>query len=273
MKKLISIWFTLLPAITFCQATAPACDGLKDGIFYNYPKNSTERIMQVRKGDLAKEVTIGQKDTLSWRIKWQDNCTYSLTYISGKIGSKQMRDFVQQHTLAFRIETVTADYYVYTGYYDDAKKGLSYSKDTMWLHEQLAPTNSVFLIQVTNLAQFKRAHFSDTSRYALLYIYRPAKFIGFGASYPMYFDNSIMCVVPNKSGFMFQVRKEGIYSIRGPGGEIAEVKVDIKLGKSYYVKTILRSSLFDGQRSEAIVMPEDKGKEEFSEVTLSTQSN
>jgi len=60
---------------------------------------------------------------------------------------------------------------------------------------------------------------------------------------------------------------------RIPEGEIAEIKVDIKFSKAYYIEAIQRSSLFNGQRSEAILMPEDKGKQEFSEVTLSIRSN
>ncbi|MES1249438.1 MAG: hypothetical protein ABUL46_02070, partial [Chitinophaga rupis] len=56
---------------------------IHDGLFYLYPKNTAARLVDIRQGDEVLETEIGKTDTTRWTVKWIDDCTYSLKYVSG----------------------------------------------------------------------------------------------------------------------------------------------------------------------------------------------
>ncbi len=270
-KDLLSL-LILMPLFSFCQENKLNCEALKNGVFYNYPRNSDENIIQIREGNLMKEVTIGKKDTVIWKVKWKNNCTYSLQYLSGDVGSKEILELVKKHSLDFRIDSITADYYLYTGFFDNEKKWMSFTRDTIWMKEKQVSGSRIFLTQVTDLGKQKRAHFSDTSKYALLYIYRPGKFIGFAASYNIYVNDYLMCILANKSGFIYKISKEGTYSIGGKLPNSVPLIADIRFGKSYYIKSTFGIPLIATlKRVDMELISDNIGKQEFLEVDVSTQ--
>ncbi len=273
MKKTFYYLLLLMPFFAFCQKNKLDCESLKNGTFYNYPRNSDENIFQIRQGDLMKEVIIGKKDTITWKVKWKNDCTYSVKYVSGNVDKKEALEMIKNHSFDFRIEAITPDYYVYSGFFDDVKRGVNFTRDTMWIKEKQVPGSRIFFTQVADMAKLKRARFSDTSKYALLYMYRPGKFIGFAASYGIYVDDYLMCMLGNKSGFIYKILKEGKYSIGGKLPNSVPIIVDVRFGKSYYIKSTFGVPLLASlKRVDMELVADDVGKNEFLEVNVSTMS-
>jgi hypothetical protein len=261
----------MFPLISLAQ-NKTSCNDLHNGFSYYYPRNSAERYCSIRQGDTAYEVNLVQNDTSVWRIHWLDDCTFSEKYISGgkKIPPQSLR-VLKQHTLIYEITGVTDEYYLFTGRFDK-KSNLPVQIDTAWLHEKInVPSNELFK-RVANENLLRRAHFSDTSKYAVLYLYRPGKLTNSLGDYLVYFDDDIMCVAHNKSGYIFKILKEGKFNIKSRLlKDESSVPVDIKFGKVYYVKSMIHwgisSRLYNFKLAMELMDP-GQGKTEFAETNL-----
>lgn len=272
MKMICWFLFCLMPFISVAQDSQSGCAAIKNGVFYFYPKNGAERYMDIREGELLHETNMTTGDTSAWQVKWTGDCTYSLQYISGNNKmSAEMQQFVKQHQLVFQVTNISGDYYIFKGYVDKTSNP-PVQTDTMWLHEKTSIASNELFRQVKNSALLKRAHFSDTSRYAVVYLYRPGKLTNSLGNYLVYFDDIPMCVAKNKSGYIFKVLKEGKFEVKSKLYKDESVTVlDVKFGSTYYVKSMIHwtisSRLYNFKLEMAVVKP-DRGQMEFEEVNL-----
>src|SRR6266700_1277202 len=122
----------LLLSLTAGAQDNSSCAGVHNGIFHYYPKNSLVHLYCLRQGDLQYENEDSNTDTTVWRINWTSDCTYTEQYISGSHTlTDKTRTFLSKHLLAYKIVSVTDDYYVAKEYLNKVS-GLYMETDTLW---------------------------------------------------------------------------------------------------------------------------------------------
>ncbi|HYK57410.1 MAG TPA: hypothetical protein VEV15_13160, partial [Flavisolibacter sp.] len=141
--------------------------------------------------------------------------------------------------------------------------------DTMWFHEKVTiPNNELFKPYKTRFIP-RKDRFSDTSQYAVLYIYRPGKLTNSLADFLVYFDENIMWVAHNNSGQLFKIFKEGKYRIKSRLMKDEDyIDVDFRFGQTYYIKSKIKWGFYRGNnfKLEMEEMKPEKGQKEFDEV-------
>ena len=264
------LMMSFIPAIGNAQILS-GCPALKTGIFYSYPKNTADKYVTYREKGIAKEYDLVKGDSSIWKVDWKDDCTYSLKYVSGSAKlNPEMDDFVRKHTLLFTIRETTADYYVFNTFIDKLK-GIQLGSDTMWLREKLNHVPTRLFEPVANPQAVKKARFSDTSQYAVVYLYRPGKFTNsVGEGFMVSLDELPIAKMPNKTAYIFKVFQPGnhTFSSRLDKDESKAV-VNIEMGKSYYVKAAINWGLYSINKNyklEMKIMPDKEGKPEFNEA-------
>jgi hypothetical protein len=257
-----------LPVLVHCQDKSPDCRQLHDGIYYYYPINSTNRYVCYRQGNLQREIDLTTGDSAIWQVSWEGFCAYSLKYISGnKKMPPETLKFLKKHTQVFRIEAVTEDYYVYTSFIDEISS-MSVKKDTLWLHEKATLVNNAFFSYYPDETALQREHFSDTSRYAVLYLYRPGKFTNSLVNSLVYCNDNIMWVSRNNSGCLVKILKEGEIELKSKRYEDeSAIKLNIQFGKKYYVKSLDHWNL-SGGRLEMVAVDAAEGLPAFQQVKI-----
>lgn len=267
-------FFFLLYLLTACtvysQPSKQDCDQFRNGTFYSYPKNSMDQYADIRNGDFQSEKNLITGDSSLWKINWHNDCTYTMQYISGNIKmSVEQVDFFQTHKILTKIETVNPDYYVYKTYIDKAL-GAFITTDTMWMQPKLIPGNNKVFEQVPANIALKKLKFSDTSSYALLYVYRPGRFTGSKGEYIVYFDDNAMCVSKNNTALIFKIFKEGSFKLSAKlfTQKVIEEKIEIEFGKKYYLNAGLKftGTTGSGWRPDMKMVEEAKGAEGFLEA-------
>ncbi len=269
---LFIFYFIAFPIVLSAQGKLPSCSDLKNGVFHFYPKNSSDHDVNIREGDLLRETNSKTGDTILWQVKWPDDCTYTLKYISGNLPMPDENlKFLKKHTLLYEIGKITNDYYLFKGYVDKTSN-IPIQVDTMWLNEKFNRVSNELFKSVANTAILRRAKFSDTSKYAVLYVYRPKKIAISLTNYAVYFDNTLMCVAQNNSGFIFKILKEGEFEVKSKlFKDEAAVKVNIKFGKTYYVKSIIKwgiTSRLYNFKLDMVNTPAEQGSLEFDDVDV-----
>ena len=271
--KLLLIVLCCCPLLTKSQDKL-SCRDLRTGIFYAYPKNMEGRYFYTRDSLFQKEIEVIKGDTLVWKVKWLNSCTYSLKYVSGyKEEDKDQADFANKHIVIVKIKAITDNYYTYSAYIDEISDNPVVS-DTLWLTEKVNfTTNKTFEMVSDGIVPGKK-HFNDTSKYALVYVYRPGKLTNSASNYLVYFDDYVACVAKNKSGYIFKVFREGPLEIKSSlYKDQAAVKVDIKFGQKYFVRSMVHwtiSSKLYNFKLEMKLMEPAEGETEFDEVKLQT---
>jgi len=259
--------FACYPVCGYSQAAT--CKDLHTGILYSYPKNSSDRYVIERDEKFQKEVILNSNDSILYEIKWKDDCTYAQKYVSGgKKLPKEALDILAKHDLVSEIESITADYYTYALYLDK-KSNLPISKDTMWLHEKAVIANNELFTPYKTRTIPRKDHFSDTSKYAVLYIYRPGKFTNSLANFVVYLDDNILWVAKNNSGYVFKILKEGKLNIKSRlMKDESSADVDFKFGKVYYVRSAIKWGFHKGRnfKLEMEAVKPEAGQLEFDEV-------
>jgi hypothetical protein len=262
----------IAPRQAGCQTKAITCADIKTGVFYFYPKNSTDRFVSTRDDKQVIEKNTVKGDSTIWEITWNSDCEYSLKYLSGNAKMPDdTKAFFQKHKLVYQISNVTPEYYTFTGYVDKIKNN-PIQADTIWLNERVnIPDNRLFK-NIPNPAVLRKERFSDTSKYAVLYVYRPGKLTNSLGSYLIYFDDNIMCVAKNRSGYIFKIFKEGQFTIKSRlYKDESSTMLDVKFGKTYYVKSMIHwtisSRLYNFKLEMKVMNPED-GQNEFGDVDL-----
>jgi hypothetical protein len=247
------------------------CSALKTGVFYSYPKNTADKYVTYREKGIAKEYDLVKGDSSIWKVDWKDDCTYSLKYVSGSAKlNPEMADFFRKHTLLYTIREATADYYVFNTFLDKLK-GIRLGSDTMWMRKKLNHVPTRLFEAVANPQALKKARFSDTSQYAVVYLYRPGKFTNsINADIMVSFDELPIAQTPNKTAYIFKVFQPGNHTFTSRlDKDESKAAVNIEMGKSYYVKSAINwgiYSLSKNYKLEMIIMPEKEGKAEFTEA-------
>lgn len=258
--------FFLLSQTCFAQQKL-TCNDIHEGVFYNYPKNSSEKYIDIREGEFVHENNLINGDTSLWKIKWNNDCTYTLSLMdmNGKM-EQQTREMMKKHKLIFTINTVTNDYYVFTGYVDKTTNP-PIVNDTMWMHEKVNVANNELFKPIPAHLATKKNAISDTSKYALLFVYRPGKLKLSQANYLIYFDNNLMCVAQNSSGYVFKILKEGKFELKSRlNKDESSLPLDIHFGKSYFVKTKIQWGIYrhlSNYKLENTEMSKEQGLTEF----------
>lgn len=268
MPKLTPTLFLVfaLPLTALSQDQAPP---FSNGIFYTYSNTKHIRYRLERNGETEKDINLDSGDSSVWRMNWKDNQTYTFEYIGGNSPQmKGMEKFLEKHKIACKIEKVTADYYIYSGYFDKVTN-LPISKDTVWLHEKAVVAYSDLYRPVNGMVELKKMHFSDTSTYALLYVYRPGKMTNSWSDFLVYCNDNLLWVARNRAGTVVKILREGEIELSSRLlKDSASVKVDIHFGHVYYVKSMVHWGLYKrgNYHLEMASVPADQGVMEFAEV-------
>jgi len=270
MKNLLFLLFGFSTMEVIAQIKN--CEDIKNGVFYSYPKNVSKQYQLTRKGDIQKETDLITGDSSIWKVTWLNDCSYSLAYISGSVKiTNEMKTFAESHNLVTKIETITGDFYSYHIYIDKVA-GKYLLADTIWFQKKSAVVNNTLFEAVPPNTSNKKLNFNSKSPYALLYVYRPAKFVGKKVDYLLYFDENIMCTAKNATGYIFKVFKEGNFNLSAKIYDEKDitVNVNIKLGEKIYVHTQFKTISFDTNylRPKLMIVDEEKGSEEFSEIEM-----
>ncbi len=136
--KLRSSLFPLLlvsASLIFIRSEAldVSCEGLRNGQFYYYGKQSGEHFLILRQGSLQKEVNTVTKDTSYWSVAWINDCTYTASYLSGGgMKSNEEISFLRSHITIIQVQKVTTDYYIIKGALDSLNSRM-YLVDTVWM--------------------------------------------------------------------------------------------------------------------------------------------
>lgn len=126
------------------------------------------------------------------------------------------------------------------------------------LSEKLASSHSI-------LEDDEAAGTDSTSNYATLYLYRPKSSAGFAVSYTINLDDSAICRITNNSKFEIKIYNPGAHKIWAKTEAKAIVPIDVKLGKSYYIKCGVQMGFWVGQPQLTLVYP-SQGKAEYELV-------
>lgn len=263
------IIFLIIPIIHRAQ-TIPTCASLKNITAYFYPKNSTDAYLEVIAGDRAVETMATTGDSSVWEVKWTGDCSFTQKYIGGSIAMPEgTLKFLKKNKLRYDVDNVTAEYFTFKVYVDK-QKAVPIQEDTMWFKERPIKMNSVLVDRVTDPSEPQRAHFRDTSQYALLYVYRPGKFAMSGVNNPVYLDDNLICITTSNSSYIFKIKKEGMHEVKTKlFKNESVVNLNVQFGKSYYIKSMmhLRFTLSDKNFNvEVAQMDNATGAREFGGV-------
>lgn len=256
------------PFFCFAQSTINNCSNLKSGVFHFYPKNTNEHIIIYIEGDKQIEINPRTNDTTFSEVVWSNNCSFTQKFISSTSEiDKKTTKFLKKHILAYKVEEHTDEYYTVKGYIDKLS-GTLIQSDTIWLVEKIREPVLPFIEQITTTEE-QRLHIKDTSSYALLYIYRPGKLTNSLSNYPVYINDNPICVMKNKSGFIFKIYREGEYVFTSSLlNNKSAVTLNIEFGKKYYLKSMIHWGMYRGlanYKLEMAVVPNTPGAEEFSD--------
>lgn len=135
----------------------------------------------------------------------------------------------------------------------------------------LRPSDSLAIKAIdTSQMQRSSAELSDTSKYALLYVYRPKKFAGSAIVYTIRISNSLLKdeVVGdanNNTKFMIKLYEEGKTEISAKTESKRSVTLNVRFGEKYYLKCGVTMGVLVG-RPELLLIDPLKGEIEYANV-------
>jgi hypothetical protein len=266
VRIVIMLILTSYGIIPFASSQTNGCSIFRKGVFHVYLTKDGKHYIVYRDDQTEKEVVDGSTDTLVWHIDWKDDCDYTVQYLSntgGLTGAQQK--FLKKHKLFYHLQPGDKEYCVYTETVDKIG-GPLVEKDTMWLHEVAYPISAPLAVLVKSESLLRNRHFSDTSLYAVVYIYRPKKMMLSVSSYDMYLENNLLCTMKNNSSYIFAVFRQGAVNLWSRClKDTCYLRLNIQPGKSYYVRSTIDFGMF-GLKNFKLKMelvPAAEGKEEF----------
>ena len=138
-------------------------------------------------------------------------------------------------------------------------------KDTLWLHERSQPT-SPLMAEIRSESYLRGMRFSDTSSYAVVFLYRPATTTFYFSSFDIYAEGHFICTIKDDAQRMYAVYRKGPFLLEARyDRDTCLLPLNIEAGKAYYVRAALHNGMF-GPRNYKVVlepMPADKGQKEF----------
>jgi hypothetical protein len=270
------IFFSVFPFFSSAQDSKLNCQDIKTGIFYYYPKNSTGPYIVYMTDGFEKDIDMITGDTTLWEIDRIDDCSYKQLLIAtnDRNVTEGNRKALKKHKIISKTLAITDDYLIYADYLDKISDQ-PFARDTAWFHEKIDYKNSAVYQRITDSSYITNAHFTDTSKYALLYVYRPGRTMRIFDRYPIYINDVFICEAKNKIGYLFKIYKEGTYTFKSRIYYNADsVAVDIKFGKTYYVRSLelnpikFREDKFNLKME--LIDPET-GQAEFNNVKFQTR--
>ena len=135
LKLYLSLSLLIIAALLFSftwKKKLTYCKDYHKGEFYSNPVNFSKKYKLIRDDSYQLNITIGTTDTSINKIKWLDDCTYTLDYISGG-GSKPSN--LTHHTVCGFI-VKTADDYCVTRISLDSVTSKVIRMDTIWTKPQ-----------------------------------------------------------------------------------------------------------------------------------------
>ena len=104
--------------------------------------------------------------------------------------------------------------------------------------------------------------------YALIYIYRPANFVGFAVSYNIDVeDKEDVWKCKNGRGKIIKITKESPITLHAKTEADAFLTFDVEFGKEYYVECTIRPGAFVGQ-PQIKLKNATEGRSEFDQIKL-----
>lgn len=263
MKYLLYPFLLSLPYVSSAQ-DKNQCVQYHDGVFYSYPKNSGSQYIDYRSGSTVKEIEVGKTDTSYWSVKWLDPCTYELKLQSGGTLKPADKQFMKEHSLVYHITATGKDYYTFEGFVDKLNT-ISVNNDTCWLRPSVNHLKKPLFTQIQNETILRRQKFSDTSQYAVLYIYRSKKINQMLIDYPVYLNDNLLFVAHNNSSAIYKILREGPASFFGKFEKnTTNATVDFKFGKKYFLKCDIHIGFY--AKPDLKPVDEEKGREEFGNI-------
>lgn len=105
----------------------------------------------------------------------------------------------------------------------------------------------------------------SSANYSTLYLYRVGDFVGSAIGYNVYLDDSVICRITNNSKFEIKIYKPGTHKVWAKTEAKAIVPLEIKPGRSYYIKCGIQTGFWVGQPQMNLVYP-THGKEEYESM-------
>jgi hypothetical protein len=243
-----------------------------NGVYHYYHSGKmNEHYLFILQTDTLLFINLEKSDTFFYSAKWTANNILTTTYISGEghVKRKELKK-VKKNEVLYKIVGNTDDYILFQTYHGTISKKAAID-DTLWLSEKSGIKFNALYQQVFNENEIKLSNFSDTSNYALVYIYRPGKFTNHLADIPIFFNGQSVFAAKNKSGYLFKIYKEGDLNIMSKiFADKSAVNLKIKTGKVYYVKAMIHwtaaSKFLYNFNLEMAIMDNQKGETEMKEV-------
>jgi hypothetical protein len=275
---LAAIVFSIFPFLTQAQNSKLNCKDVKTGVFYYYPKNSTGPYIIYMTDEFEKDIDMTTGDSTLWKIERIDDCSSKerLITTNDRNMSESNRKALKKHTIIGQTLTITDDYITYADYLDKISKH-PFTTDTAWFHEKVNYKNTGMYQMVKDSSYITDPHFTDTSKYALLYIYRPGRGFLILARYLISLNDNIICIGKNKAGYIFKIFQEGNYTVKSSlYKDIASVNFDVKFGRVYYVKSSIEwgiTNTLSNFRLRMENMDPEKGKVDFQDVDFQKENS
>jgi hypothetical protein len=228
----------LLPLVGSPQQGTLSCGQLKQGTFYMYPRNSESAYEVHFNGDQILQKSMKTADSAIWRLNWPSDCEYEARLLkTNQKMSPEEKDYFLNHSIFYEVVTVNDDYFLFK-VHREKKNGVVVAIDTMWFKPKTNFVSNKIVEYLKQPGILNKEHFGDTSKYAVLYVYRLKKFVGSTATADLWLNEISLCSLTNNSGFAFKIFKEGEITIAGRDktGPIREQKINIEFGKKYYLK-------------------------------------
>jgi hypothetical protein len=123
----------------------------------------------------------------------------------------------------------------------------------------------------TNQANKSNEGSVDTTKYAILHLYRPRNPVGGLVGYNISLDDSVIYKLKNNRKVAIKIYKEGPVKI-WPGDEPKKVTINLKFGEEYFLKFGMVSGLV-GARPELNLIDREQGRIEYDAIVDKKKKN
>jgi len=242
-KRLVVLMLHLLVFTASAFSQVLTCSDIKNGVFISFSKTNGSRSVYTRTGEVQKELNTSTKETILWDVEWIDDCSYYLKYNSGlEDNPKKELDKIKKHKILIKILSVSQNYYVFQSFLDK-ESNTAIMQDTLWIKQRKDTKNKVTNNPAIDsiLAVRKAAFDASLARTAILYIYRSGKFAESGDDCIIYYNDTAICTMTNKSAYVIRLFKEGPATLTGKlRKQEMSVNINVKYGEKYYLRCELK---------------------------------
>jgi len=144
---------------------------------------------------------------------------------------------------------------------------LGQSADNKVAADTSSSRGQIMLIRSESLLRDMR--FSDTSGYAVIYLYRPLTGTFPKNSIDIYAADDKICSMENKGHYIFAVYRSGTLKLTGLfSHDTCHMALNIEPGKSYYLRCTMHMGIYGTKNYKIYLepMPAEKGKKQFDKT-------